>query len=253
MARLLAFLDPVMDAILGPLLNLPPLWVILIISLAISLLIVVIYKFATNQKLMKDLKDELKAFQKQMKELKEHPEEVMKIQKKAMQTNMKYMMHSLRPTLITFIPIILIFSWLQASLAYDPLLSQKDFTATLDLAKGVTGDIVVDVPRGLQVVGDEEREISDGTVVYTFNGKEGEYLLTFSLNDRSYDKEIIIADERKYAPVIEQYKGDINSITLSNEKTQVLNLFGWRLGWLGAYIIFSIVFSVGLRRLFKVY
>ena len=248
MARLLAFLDPVMDAILGPLLNLPPLWVILIISFAISLLIVVIYKFATNQTLMKDLKDELKSFQKQMKELKEHPEEVMKIQKKAMQTNMKYMMHSLRPTLITFIPIILIFSWLQ-----DPLLPQKDFTTTLDLVTGVTGDIIVDVPRGLQVIGDEEREITDGAVVYTFNGKEGEYLLTFSLNDRSYDKEIIIADERKYAPVIEQYKGDIKTITLSNEKTQVLNLFGWKLGWLGTYILFSIAFSIGLRRLFKVY
>ena len=39
---------------------------------------------------MKRLKTELKELQKEMKELKNHPEKAMAVQKKAMDTNMKY-------------------------------------------------------------------------------------------------------------------------------------------------------------------
>ena len=43
------------------------------------------------------------------------------------------------------------------------------------------------------------------------------------------------------------------SIQVMHNKLITLNLFGWKLGWLGAYLIFSIVTSIGLRKLFKVY
>lgn len=101
--------ESLLNPIFGPLLKLPPLWAIIIISLVIAILITLVYKWMTDQHLMKSLKDDIKKFQKEMKELKHEPQKVMAIQKKAMQTNMKYMMHSMKPTLVTFLPIILIF------------------------------------------------------------------------------------------------------------------------------------------------
>ena len=53
------------------------------------------------------MKDKLKGYQKQMKEIRNNPKEMMAVQKKTMELNMKYMKHSLKPTLITFLPIIL--------------------------------------------------------------------------------------------------------------------------------------------------
>ena len=99
------FLDPVFN----PLLGLAPVWIIMIIALIISVLVTLIYKFTTNQSLMKDLKQELKEFQKEIKALRDKPEQALAVQKKAMETNMKYMSHSMKSTLFTLLPVIIIF------------------------------------------------------------------------------------------------------------------------------------------------
>jgi uncharacterized membrane protein (DUF106 family) len=248
-----SFLDPVLNVIFGPLLRIDALLAIIIISFIISLLIVIIYKWTTDQNLMKSLKDEIKALQAQVKTLKDKPEEALAVQKRAMETNMKYMMQSLKPTLVTFIPIILIFGWLSGHLAFDPLLPGSEFTATLDLVDDLVGNISVVTPKGITVIGDASRNITDGVAVFTFTGDSGKYVLTFDVVDQGFSKEVIISDKKEYADVIETYKGNVRSITLSNAKAKILNLFGWQLGWLGTYIIFSVIFSLVLRKLMKVY
>ena len=102
--------ENLLNPVFNPLLNLPTLWAVVILSFLISVIITLVYKYTTNQDLMKQLKDEMKEFQKEIKELRKEPEKAMQVQKRAMQTNMKYMMHSMRSTLFSFIPIIIIFS-----------------------------------------------------------------------------------------------------------------------------------------------
>lgn len=105
-----SFLDPV----LGPLMSIPAPWNVLLLSFIITLVMTLLYKFLTDQKLMKELKDDMKAMQNEMKLLKDNPEKMMEVQKKAMEKNMKYLVQSLKPTLVTFIPILIIFAWLRA-------------------------------------------------------------------------------------------------------------------------------------------
>jgi len=54
-----------LNAMLSPLLKLPSFWVVLIISLIASFIASVIYKYTTDQKLMKRLKEEQKELQTQ--------------------------------------------------------------------------------------------------------------------------------------------------------------------------------------------
>ena len=105
-----SFLNPVMD----PLMGIPSPWNLILVSFIITAMITLAYKFLTDQKLMKELKAEMKSMQKEMKEFKDHPEKMMSLQKDVMSKNMKYMMQSMKPTLFTFIPIIVIFGWLRA-------------------------------------------------------------------------------------------------------------------------------------------
>ena len=116
-----------LEPVLGPFLSLGPFWAIFIISLILTLLVTVIYKYATNQKRMKQLKDELKKLQKDMKSLKDNPKKMMKKQKELMSKNMEYMKHSFRATIFTIIPVIIVFGWLNANLAYDPLIADEPF------------------------------------------------------------------------------------------------------------------------------
>jgi len=99
--------ENILDPIFSPLLNLPTLWAVIILAFFISLIITLIYKYVTDQNLMKQLKEEMKEFQKQIKELKKEPEKAMQVQKQSMKTNMKYMTLSMKSTLWSFIPIIL--------------------------------------------------------------------------------------------------------------------------------------------------
>src|SRR3989338_11338561 len=119
-----------LNIIFAPLLKLPVLWVVIILSFIVSVIIIVITKYTTDQTLMKKLKDDIKDYQKQIKELKGNPAKAMEVQKKAMELNMKYMMHSLKPTIITFIPIILIFGWMSATFAYDGINPNQEFSVT---------------------------------------------------------------------------------------------------------------------------
>jgi uncharacterized membrane protein (DUF106 family) len=103
------FLDPV----LTPIMTIGSPYNLILMAFLITGGITLVYKFATDQKLMKELKADMKSMQKKMKKFRDQPEKVMSMQKEAMDKNLKYMMQSLKPTLITFIPIIFIFGWLR--------------------------------------------------------------------------------------------------------------------------------------------
>lgn len=103
------------NLIFGSLISWNPLVAIIFISFLMTLIITLSYKFLTNQEMMKSLKQEIKDFQKQMKEHKEDSQKVREIQKLSLEKNMKYMMHSFKPTLFTFVPLIIIFTWLRTT------------------------------------------------------------------------------------------------------------------------------------------
>jgi len=250
MAIFQGFISPILD----PLLNLHPLLAIVILSFSISLIITLVYKFTTNQKLMKDLKTEMKEFQKEIKELKAHPEKAMAVQKKSMQTNMKYMSHSMRSTLFTMLPVIIIFGWMNANLAFLPLEPGMEFTTTISLYDGQHGSASLISTNGLEIIGDAKKDIVGNAIMWTLKGDAGDYLLEYTVNEIKYNKEVTITRNHKYAQPIKTVNDKVvKSISINNEKNKPLNLFGWKLGWLGTYIIFSIVCSSLLRKLMKVY
>lgn len=254
--------ETLLNPVFSPMLGMPPIAAIAIISFIISFIITIVYKYMTDQTMMKDLKTRQKDMQKQMKAHKKDPDKMMKLQKQAMELNMKYMKQSFKPTLITLLPILIIFGWLNANLAYDPLMPGQEFTATLQFNEGYTGDVSVTVPDGVEVIGDATKEIEDRTASFSFKGEQGDYLLVFEHDGRHFDKELTITKEQQYAPVQKMFKKEpVKMITLSNSKLIALNVFGkqeggffsGRLGWLGTYILFSLVFSLGLRKLLKIY
>src|SRR3989344_3947495 len=134
----MVFLDPVLNPLMKPLLALGPLWAVVVLSFLISVIIVLVYKFFTKQDEMKRLKEQQKEFQKRMKELRSNPDEMMKVQKEAMKANMEYMKHSFKATLITMLPVILIFGWMNAHLAYEPIFPEETYSVSAQFSEGVT-------------------------------------------------------------------------------------------------------------------
>ncbi|MEW6063176.1 MAG: EMC3/TMCO1 family protein [Nanoarchaeota archaeon] len=101
------------NLIFGWSIKIHPAFGIAFISFVLTLFMTLVYKYLTDQMIMKGIKDDVKSIQTKMKDSKNNPQKLISLQKEAMEKNMKYMMHSFKPMLITFIPIIFIFSWLR--------------------------------------------------------------------------------------------------------------------------------------------
>jgi len=252
----MSFLDPIFD----PLLTINPFIAILLLSFILSVLITVIYKLMTDQDLMKTLKQDMKSAQKEMKKLKDNPEKLLKMQKQTMDKNMKYMMHSMKPTLITFIPIILVFGWLNANLAFEPITPGEEFDVMVNMNKNVYGNIEVFPPQINNSItyleNSNVKMISSKEMSFKFRADgEGIWDMVFRVNNQTdYAVKVMVDEEDYIKPEYTKFDGnEIKEINVGNGKKIVLDLFGWKMGWLAAYIIFSIVFSLGLRKIFKIH
>ncbi|MFC1649003.1 EMC3/TMCO1 family protein [Nanoarchaeota archaeon] len=245
--------ESILDPVFRPLLSLEPFWTILILAFGITMIITLAYKYFTDQDEMKRLKDQMKKYQKQIRELqKTDAKKALDIQQKAMKLNMEYMKHSFRPTIYTFIPIIIIFGWMNANLVYIPLQPDTPFTVTAMLQEGLDGDITLSAIPGLTI--DSPTQAAAADVKWTLQGDVGEYTLVAKYNDIDYKKDLLISSN-KYASVTEIYEGAVNSISLDMKKVRPFggfSIFGWNPGWLGGYILLSIGFSLGLRKVLKI-
>lgn len=245
----MAFLSGLFDALFDYTLSWDPLYAIIYISFILSLFIILLYKYATDQKEMKRLKDALADFQKKAKASRDNPEKMMSIQKEMMKTNMEYMKKSMKVTFITFIPMILILGWMDANFSYQPLLPEQDFGLGVVLKEGFDGNVTLVVPKGLEVVGESTVLSKDSTAKFKLKGEAGEYIATIRAGDASVDKDILVS-KQKYAPVEQTYDNDvIESVLLGNNELDIIGSFGW----LFTYFIAMLVFSIGMRKLLKVY
>jgi len=82
------------------------------ISAALALGSTLVYKFATDQALVKAIREEVKKIQVEMKENKGNPQKLAELQNKVMPLNLKLMSQSFRPMLITIVPFIILFALL---------------------------------------------------------------------------------------------------------------------------------------------
>jgi len=243
-----------LNIIFAPILKLNPALAIVLISLFISVLIILVTKYMTNQELMKKLKEEMKDYQKQIKELRNNPARAMEVQKKAMESNMKYMSHSFKPTLITIIPIFIIFGWMSSVFAFDSIHPNQEFTLTAMLDKNAVGDANIEIPKEIVALTNKTQKIENSMASWKLKGSEGTHTIDIVYNSEKQQRDILITDSGKYLPQIKKTDGAIKTIQLSYKKKTVLPI-GYKdwFGWLGVYIWSSIIFTMILRKVLKVY
>jgi len=102
-----AILNPTAGFILNWNITIGMLFIVLILSLAMT----IIQKYTTDQKTLREMKIEQKRLTEESKKFRDNPEKMMEIQKESMKFMMPMMKLSMRAMLFTSIPIILFFRW----------------------------------------------------------------------------------------------------------------------------------------------
>jgi len=99
--------DPTIGALLNWSLNIGFIFIVAVFTL----ITVLVQKYATDQDLLKTIKEEQKIVQQEMKLAKENPEKTMELSKKSLELTMKAMPIAMRPLIYTSIPFILSLRW----------------------------------------------------------------------------------------------------------------------------------------------
>ena len=93
----------------------PRIFVILV-SILVSLFISAVNYFVLNKERMREIKERQKALQAEMKKHKDNPQKMMDLQKELFSHVGESFKHSMKPMLITFIPIVLFFPLIRSAL-----------------------------------------------------------------------------------------------------------------------------------------
>ncbi len=90
-----------------------PILFITLVSFGLTLIVTLIYKFTTNQAVIKASKEEMKKIREELKVNKGNNEKLMELNKRSLELSMEQMKHSFKPMIITFLPVILVFTWMK--------------------------------------------------------------------------------------------------------------------------------------------
>lgn len=246
----MTFVDPLFDFIFSPFLPLPIFWAILGVSFILALLVVLVYKYTTNQERLRELQAQLKQHQKELRENKD-PSRLAELQKKTTDTSLQHLRMTIKPTLITMLPLLLIFGWFSGHFAYAPLLPNQEFNLSVETYANNTAEVTITAQSALEVSAKKSGATPE-TSLFTLIGPKGEYFLQIHVGNKTYEKQLIITTRNTYAePISVIQDGFVEKIYTSQQEPVVINLFGWEIGWIGSYIIFSLVFNTLLRKMFK--
>lgn len=257
----MTFFESALDPVLRPLLSLGPLATIFIVSLVVSAITTIVYKYATDQNKLRKLKADMKRYQKKAMASKNDPDKAMQYQKEMMKLNGDYMRSSMKSMLYTFIPILLFFGWLGANLAFAPLMPDTPFNIQANLQSDVAGSVTLVLPPELSSTDVLTKNVSQVIVWSNISGPAGNYdLSVFHSSGEEQFFNILITEDQAYVSPEHVLESSIfKSVTVSHNKLYIFRnipvlgnfpIFK-NLNWFWTYFLFSIIFSTSLRKLLK--
>jgi uncharacterized membrane protein (DUF106 family) len=249
-------------AIYQAFINLPYFWMIFVMAFLVTLLTTVIYKYTTDQKTLKVIKTDMKDLKEKLKKHSNDQKKMMSIQKEMLDKNMIMMRQSFKSMLYTFIPLILIFAWMNATIAYEPILPNSNVNITATISNSYPGDLtkinISSIPQATitRNVGYDPGNDKIKAVQWTMQTKaNGTYNVIIESETFKQSKEILVTSDRKYVNPLAQFKdSQLKSVVIGNNKVKPLlgvPVIGG-LNWLWTYIILSVFMSLGLRKIMNV-
>ena len=221
---------------------------------------------------MKELQQEMKSLRAEIKNTKDTGQ-AGSLNKRLMEKTMKQMMHSMKSTFITIIPIFFIFGWMGGNLAFVQAMPGEELTASITFDPQTSGVASI-YSETLEILTNETQQISDDKVMWNLKGAEGDHELLYTFGDETYKRKVKITNKWEYEdPYLEKKRtllgvinlGDDNPIKPESKIRRVavdlrslhpfggLEIFGWQPGWLATYFFFTLLFTFPMRRLMKVH
>jgi hypothetical protein len=261
----------IFDLTLTPLQSLSPLWSLSLVSLAAGLLMLVVFRYASDQRCIRETKNAIKANLLELWLFREDPRIMLSSQGRILRLNGRYLKLALKPLLVGIIPMALILIHLEGWFGYRPLRPGEAAIVSVQLAPGETGFLTrasLQASDGLSVETPPLR-IMPERVDWRIRAKAfGTHVLQVEVLGQRVEKSLIVSE--KLVPVSPRRVLDgfwnevLNPREMSIPKTspveqveiryptRSITVFGWEMHWITAFFLISIVSGFALKGLFRV-
>lgn len=265
--------NSVFDFLLAPLRSLHPLWSLFIFSLLVGVLMLVIFRYTSNQKAIRETKDRIKAHLIEIRIFKDDFGILMSAQKNILLYNAKYMMHALKPMLFMILPVAIILIQLEGWFGYRPLNVGESTVVSVKMSEqgaGVLSDVTMEGDKGLIVETPPLRIPELGEVAWRIRAKEfGEHQVIVRVSGHTFLKRVIVSDgglARVSPRVVASSLWNIllnpgerpllaNSFVRQIDvyyPERLIGIFGWETHWIVVFLILSIFWGFAFKGLFRV-
>ncbi|MFB0566795.1 MAG: hypothetical protein ACETWK_14090 [Candidatus Aminicenantaceae bacterium] len=256
-----------------PFRNLSPWFGMILISLLTGLMMLLIFRFASNQEGIRKVKDKIKAHLLELRLFKDSLRLTLKAQGKILRYNLKYLSYSVKPLLIMIIPLVLILFQLNLWFGYQSLKTGEETILKVKLKEyqnPLDFDIAIEASQALIIDTPPLRIEDENEINWRLKAREkGLHILNFEINDQKFTKKVSVAQRSftKISPlkvsrnfIDEMYNPGEAPLpgALPVKAVEVMypsknmDLFGWRIHWLIVYFALSIIFGFVLKGIFRV-
>lgn len=245
----------------------------IIISLLTGFLMLLVFRFTSNQEGIRKVKNKIKAHLLEFRLFKDSLSITLKALGNILRYNLKYLGYYGKPMLVMIIPLILILIQLNIWFGYQSLEPGETAILRVELEEDISLlniEFTIEPATGFDIETpplriEEEREVN-----WRLRAKEkGIHDLTLLINSQRLTKKVAVA--QKPLSKVSSLKVRRNLIDelfnpgepplskdLPIEAIEVkyparnMNLFGWHIHWLIIYVALSIIFGFAFRGVFKV-
>ena len=271
MTTINAIMTAVFDLLLRPFSGVSPWYGIAVVSLLTGVVMLVIFRYTSNQRAIRRAKDRIRAHLLEVRLYRDDMWVLLRAQKDILLNNLIYLGNSLVPLVVMIIPVVLMLVQLNVHYGYRPLrpgdsaIISAKFAPTVDLNAAPR----LIAPAGLTVQTPALRIPSLREADWRIGAQwPGRYAVEIVAGDARAEKEIVVANRpTRVSPervgsglyAIMMNPGEkplpessaIRSISV-DYKPAPLPFFRWNLHWLVAYFILSLAFGFALKGVFRV-
>jgi len=268
-----SFFSKLFELIFLPFRSMSPWIGMIIISLLTGFLMLLVFRFTSNQEGIRKVKNRIKAHLLEFRLFKDSLSISLKAQGNILRYNLKYLGYYGKPMLVMIIPLILILIQLNIWFGYQSLEPGETAILRVELEEDMNLlniEFTIEPSTGFDIETpplriEEEREVN-----WRLRAKEkGIHDLTLLINSQRLTKKVAVA--QKPLSKVSSLKVRRNLIDelfnpgepplskdLPIEQVEVkyparnMNLFGWHIHWLIIYVALSVIFGFAFRGVFKV-
>lgn len=255
-----------------PFRGIDPVWSLTFFSLLIGVLMLVIFRYTSNQPAIAEAKRKIRAYVYELSLFKDEVGMVLAAQRSILRENMKYMKYAVKPMLFMIIPLGLILVQLDSWYGHRALEPGERAVVSVTLVPGgdVMSDVTLETEPGIEIETPALRVPEQERIDWRIRAVEpGEHTLTFNAEGESFTRKVVVGDGGITQISPAAYTGGVWNILMNPGNRPIpgnplveeisvgypgaeVSALGFRVHWLVIVFVLSIVFGFALKGIFGV-